>query len=286
MNRVALYHKDCADGTAAAAVFLTKYPEAHVVAMHHKYVPEQLEDAVKHVTSDTECFTLDCIIGAGIMAERGASLTIIDHHEAVFAAAAAHAHNARSGTAFLDKDHSAAVLAWKFFYPDIPVPHILELIEDIDLWRFKYGKDADYLRSAVEQYENDPLGFTALLHAPLEPLLEKGRHAVEYRDMLIDQYMHKANPVELSVTVSGVDMKVPCYNATFFKDYIANRFSEKTEGVVGVFAVVGADIRISFRSFDTHVPNAFAVAAAFGGGGHPNASACSLPLADFVRLTQ
>lgn len=55
----------------------------------------------------------------------------------------------RDGTA-------GCVLTWEFFYPNIPVPNVVALLGDYDIWAFKYGEDTNRLQTGIRLYDTRP----------------------------------------------------------------------------------------------------------------------------------
>lgn len=90
--------------------------------------------------------------------------------------------------AIFDLNRSGAGLTWDYFHPGLPRPHIIDLIEDRDLWKFKFGDETRAFHAVLTSYDitdlsvmlrlldewhgwtmpdsddEDPYAFKALLH--------------------------------------------------------------------------------------------------------------------------
>jgi hypothetical protein len=55
--------------------------------------------------------------------------------------------------AIFDMERSGAALTWDYFYPGKPRPRIIDLIEDRDLWRFRYGDESRAFHAALTSYD-------------------------------------------------------------------------------------------------------------------------------------
>ena len=57
----------------------------------------------------------------------------------------------------LDNEHSGAWLAWAHYHPDLPMPKLIEHIEDRDLWKFQLR----YTKEIIEGLRQNPQTFEA-----------------------------------------------------------------------------------------------------------------------------
>lgn len=134
------------------------------------------------------------------------------------------ANNPPNLAAIFDMNRSGAGLAWDYLHPGEPRPHIIDLIEDRDLWRFAFGdKKSQAFHAALTSYDitdlsamferldewnewcepdgdyEDPHAFKALLHVG---------HAILRSD---SQKLRAAVAASrLTITIAG--HTVPCAN--------------------------------------------------------------------------
>lgn len=138
MNYI-IYHANCMDGLCAAWVTLTGlrrqgFSDDEIVAIPAHYnnpLPElelQKSDAVYIVDFS---YPRDILIA---LAER-CQLTVLDHHDTA-AKALSGLSDEVSGNFVFNMEMSGAGLAWKWFFPTTPMPTIVQMVQDRDLWQF------------------------------------------------------------------------------------------------------------------------------------------------------
>ena len=128
---VVLYHKDCADGFAAATVAYM------VLEGDTTFVPVQYGDEMPDVTGKT-VYMVDFSVPPETLTAMAATaqrITVIDHHKSAIDKYAGYA-KPDNVTLELNEDRSGAWLAHQFFFPDDIVPDLIRLIDDRDRWQF------------------------------------------------------------------------------------------------------------------------------------------------------
>jgi oligoribonuclease NrnB/cAMP/cGMP phosphodiesterase (DHH superfamily) len=188
---VILYHANCPDGFGGAYAAWKKFGDAadYIPLSYGKPLPEELAGA--------EVYMIDmCFPQADMDALKATarSLTVLDHHEGV-------EDVVRSMPEFVyDKDRSGASIAWAYFHPGTPLPYLLALIEDDDLFRFRLPDTKPMLSyMAVKPFSFESWDeLAAGLDDPQtkEELLEKFRAYREYFDLLVEQGTHRAKLIE------------------------------------------------------------------------------------------
>jgi oligoribonuclease NrnB/cAMP/cGMP phosphodiesterase (DHH superfamily) len=123
-----LYHSNCADGFGAAWAAWKKLGNK----ADYKDVSygSELPDVEQYHT----IYILDFSYPRDVLEElrtAGFLVKIVDHHKS-----AQEALKDFPGAIF-DMEHSGAYLAWKYFHPELEIPHLIRLVEDRDLWFFK-----------------------------------------------------------------------------------------------------------------------------------------------------
>lgn len=128
-----VYHAPCLDGFTAAWAMWLSYPDAEFVPGVYGQEPPDC--------TDRKVYLLDFSYKRGVMENicaQAKSVLILDHHK-----------SAQEDLAGLDNwldgdtvnvvfnmTKSGARLAWEWFHPTKPVPQLVQLVEDRDLWRF------------------------------------------------------------------------------------------------------------------------------------------------------
>ncbi len=278
---VALYHKDCVDGTGAAAVLLRKFPQAKVFPLGFTTVKEDLELAKEVLTSDSEVIFVDTTIGLEEVAELVGSVLVIDHHISEKVRVEELAGKQLSITYVFDNSESGATLAFKHFFPGEELPKWLSYVRDIDLWKNELQPESGQFQQYLSTLRNQPESL-ALLFAP-------GANLAEYLQLgkiLLDSVQQEVESVTkidpLYLTISGY--KVPAFNITSHQSKAGNVLSLKNNSAVVMYTILGDQTKLSIRSGEGCVPSALVVAESFGGGGHEHASGATVDTRSFLHL--
>jgi uncharacterized protein len=279
MKTIVIYHKDCTDGTTAAAVVLRKYPDAKVFPLSHGFEPHELEPVLKEAEEGARILTVDCVIGVRDFLDKGFSVTSIDHHIGIKDEMIELAVKDKRFTFIFNNDKSGASLTWSTLFPEKEIPEIIRLVEDGDLWKGTYGKDTKNVGNYLFMLANKPEEMGKLFDAPLDDIRNKGAVISEYSDYLTAHAVKTTEPL----TVAIGEHHVPFYNITFNKSEACNQLAKLRHQTVGLFSIDGEKVKISFRSLDGQNPSALDLAKVLGGGGHVKASGAGMKLEDFIK---
>lgn len=275
---VGVYHKDCVDGTTAAAVVLRKYPHAQVFPLSHAYTPEDITPIVSVTTADTALYFVDCAIGVREFLARGNKATVLDHHIGIKDEFEALAKEDENLTFIFDNEKSGASLAWSYFFPDADMPELIKYVEDADLWRHVYGDTTARVSLYLSLHLNDPKRVLALMEGDLE-MIERDGEILRMSAKKEVERQVRLDPVRLRVG----DHVVHAFNITQFESACGNLLSEKMGQAVALFTVKGKRVKLSFRSKEGQMPTALSLAKELGGGGHAHASGADIPLPSFLK---
>lgn len=287
---VVLYHKNCPDGTASAAVVWTelKNTATYIAVQYGDPVPDQVDG--KHVLIVDFSFKADVIQG---LRSRVKSLLILDHHataekdladvtpikvsswnqwETLIRSEEGPSYPVQ---ALFDMDRSGAGITWDFFNPLMPRPIVIDAVEDRDLWRFNHESTKPLMAGLLANqgvlgdgegvepfYYWAELMFNAGI---LDDLIRDGR-------VLIDQqtnFVHTLAKQAFRMWIGGFN--VPVVNGPSFLASELGNLLAQGEPFAAVFSQ-GEDFRIySLRSTDEG-EDVGQIAASYGGGGHRNAA--------------
>lgn len=278
-NIIAIYHKDCIDGTTAAAVLLTKYPSAQVFPLGHGFEAHELEPILSLAQPNDTIFTVDCVIGVRELLSKGCAVTSIDHHAGIKDEMMQLAKDNPKFTFVFDTTKSGASLSWNYFFPTLPTPEIIRYVEDADLWNWKYGTDTKDVNNFLFLMTNRPTDVQKLFNTPLDEVKKDGKAISGYTDYIVQSAVEKTEPIYLSI----LGHKVPFYNITILKSESGNKLTLLRKEAVGLFSIDGNKVKISFRGLDQQKPNALELAQALGGSGHTNAAGAGMKLEDFIQ---
>lgn len=272
-----IYHKDCRDGTAAAAVVLKKFPNAQTFPLAHNYTPEEIETVLDLTAPDAHIYIVDSVLGLSEFLSRGHLVTVIDHHISEHARVLQMAEQESSLIYIFDNAKSGASLAWSYLFPEEKIPELLLHVEDNDLWKKQLGENTEHIVNYLSLWNNDPHHIGTFFDTELSELIEKGRILTTYAHAMVGRYI-----LLESITLSIEHHKILAYNITDYQSACGNSLSNEQNSAVALYTIIGNEVKFSFRSKDGQDPSALDLATALGGGGHRNASGATISLKDFI----
>jgi uncharacterized protein len=267
-----LYHGGCPDGFGGAYAAWKKLGEVaeYIPVQHGKPAPEHLEGK--------DLYLIDFCYPEPIMLElekTAKSITVLDHHEGARAVAT-------QFPGVFDTKRSGATIAWSYFHPDVPVPLLLEYVEDGDLYVFKLPSSRAMLAYMYAQPFHFEMWDT--LREQLETtagqamIVERGKVYAEHFHILVEQIAQKAT----LVSFEGYE----CYLATaphMFVSDVGNYLANTRPPLALITNFRGDVLTVSLRS-DPSI-DVSAIARKYGGNGHPQASAFRLNWGDPLPWT-
>ncbi|PIT96818.1 phosphoesterase [Candidatus Campbellbacteria bacterium CG10_big_fil_rev_8_21_14_0_10_35_52] len=280
---IGIYHKDCTDGSAAAAVLLKRFPDAKLFPLNHTYTEEDLSSIYKEIALGADIYLLDLAFVEEKLIEtldENNNIVILDHHISAKKKAEQIASKHKNITYIFDNNKSGASLAWNYFFPDKEVPEIIKYVEDSDLWKLKYGNNTKYATNYLSMYTNLPETLLRFFDGDIEEIKKNGKIITEYTDIQIDRIVRGIGNIILRIG----EFTVPAYNITMYESPVGNKISEKQGRATVMFSIKGNSVRFSFRSKDGQNPSALELAVLLGGGGHQNAAGAEISLKDFLNI--
>lgn len=258
-----IYHKNCADGLAAAlAVKLYCWEkEIEFESLTAQYGDTPPDVTGKDVMIVDFSYPREQLL---VIHESAKSLVVIDHHKTSEAALI--------GLDFchFDMSKSGAVLTWEYLFPTTPLPELFKYVQDRDLWTWTLPQSKE-VSAALRSY---PPFFDVwekfLTPKSIEALKAEGGAILRYQQHEIDAALSR--PVE-RVVIGGYD--VPCVNCTHLISELGNELAQN-EPFAALYFDTNDKRVFSLRSTDAGVDVA-EVAKQYGGGGHRNAAGFSVP---------
>lgn len=199
-----------------------------------------------------------------IMADLSKSLLVFDHHET--------AEMEYRGLDFcrFEMDKSAVRMAWEYFHPEgAAPPEWVRLIEDRDLWRFRYGARTRNFRAYMQTWPRTVDGWLAAFRHPAEEQQMMGAGVLAYQTRLVDSIARHATRLDWS----GFGAVV-VNTGTMCSD-VGNRMLQLDEGAAIAICYYQTKDGLWHHELRTRTntgPHVGHLARAFGGGGHPNAA--------------
>lgn len=275
---VCIYHKDCVDGTTAAAVLLKKFPHARAFPLAHGYTKEDIDEILDVTSVEAHIYIVDSVLGLAEFVERGNQVTILDHHISVYEETKTFVADHPNATYHFDNAKSGASLTWSYLFPEEPVLELVRLVEDNDLWIRAFGDATQHVVNYLSLLRNDPQRVCLLLDTDIEIIKKNGEQLTAYIHSEVERAV-LSEPI--FVTIGAYE--VPVFNITNHQSACGNILSTKLDAAVGMYSVSGNEVRLSFRSLSHQTPSALTLAEILGGGGHQNASGARVELSVFVN---
>jgi oligoribonuclease NrnB/cAMP/cGMP phosphodiesterase (DHH superfamily) len=280
VRRVCFYHAGCPDGFGAAWATRIAWGEKA------RYLPRGHEDQI-----DVADYVGVRVVYAdiappneelGALCEVAEQITILDHHISSQQRIEAEPKLVESAEEMghellFDLDHSGAVLAWRYFHPDRPIPDLLRYVEDQDMWSWKLPCSQE-VNAAITSYPRRFDIWDELAERPIEALAKEGEPIVRANKMEVVRALKTASTIQ-------VDGKpVEAVNATLSRSRIGHELAQRAcfGGAWGcVYRVIGDRVHATLYSIgDFDVSR---IAGRYGGGGHRNASGFAVDLDVWLR---
>jgi len=269
---VVIYHGKCADGFSGAWVcrrYLEKRKKELSVPMTIEYYPGVYQVDPPD-TKGAIVYMVDFSYKRPVMQkiiDEASAVIHLDHHKTAIEDLAG--LEAPWYITRFDNDHSGAMIAWNYFFPNEEPPTMLRHIEDRDLWRFKLQGTRE-INAAVFSYDYTFENWDELMTqsaAGIRQLENEGaalerKHFKDIKEML--------DVVYTDINVGGYVLK--CANLPYTLSSDAGHILCETQPFGCCFYFKPNGVEFSLRSNDTKVVDVSEIAKQYGGGGHRNAA--------------
>lgn len=260
---VVLYHAKCFDGLGAAwsaKQALGDRAEYHAASYQDKWDFSYFKDKLVYLL-DFSMKRKEFLL----LKEQAKAVMVLDHHKT--------AEEEIGDLVVIDQTKSGAILAWKHFHPGKEAPFYLKLIQDRDLWKWKFDETLHFT-SALGAFGFELDTFEETMKKPLEELLELGKIEAEK----LQTEMEEAAKVKHLVEFMGYEVYA-CVGSPKISSNLGNHLAKGMP--FGIVYYDKEDIRIvSLRSTDDGEDVSAIAKQIEGGGGHRNAAGCSFNLSD------
>lgn len=257
---ICIYHAECTDGAASAAVVNRKFPDCQMVAMKHG-------DPIPVDVSGARVFIVDFSFSADVLNDiqaKAKELHWYDHHKTAVPT------QQDLGFGTLDLNESGASLTWKMLFPHDPVPPIIAYVRDKDLWLWELpdSREISVSLGAMDEHMDPKNPIWPDLFAKslddLRLMRDDGRRLLKQQRANIEKGCKRA----FELTFHGHRaLAVNWTNeASAFGEYI---YKDLGYDIAIIFFYDGGHWKFSLRSNRIDVS---AIAQTYGGGGHPGAA--------------
>ncbi len=268
-----IYHKNCLDGSGAAAVVARKVPDCEFLPMQYSNPPPTVEGRVVYCVDFG--FPLD---GMRTLKAQAKELIWIDHHQS------AEPVWRQLGWGVFDLTECGTSLAWKTLFPGEPVPPVVAYIRDKDLWRWELPDSRAICAGLSEAFAKSRID--GLLDVDLVAMAERGRPIIA------------AQKARVAVSAATGVPLVDAFGRKGLRALAVNTFNDLNELGEHICTPVadgglGYDLAVMFyrkqpgrwvhslRSAGQ--TDCATIAETYGGGGHPSSS-CFLSDAPIVPV--
>ena len=255
MRTYVFYHDGCLDGFGAAWAAREELGDGVRYVPHHPSQP---------FPDDLRPGSRVYILDLGLprerlmeLVERHGEVRVVDHH------ATWESEMADLPFVTFDRGHSAAVLAWRVFHPERPVPILLRHVEDSDLGRF----EMEGTRAVTAALSSYPMEFDLWDRLDVDELRNEGEAIQRYREKQAARTAGNARLAEIA------GHRVPVVNATSDVSLVCGRLLEVYPDAP--FAAAYREMASGHRRWSLRSRGEVDVARVAeerGGGGHPAAS--------------
>lgn len=276
-NIAIIYHKNCTDGLGAAWV-ANRYFREKYINPNLTFIPADFKDPFPDLPEGTTAYILDFSYSPEVTeaAAKKYKLIMLDHHDTAMRKLDNVSHLFEH---VFDQARSGTGLAWDYFFPDKDRPKIVNLIEDQDLWLFKYRDTIGftcYLNMDLNFYK--PLDQQFHLLESVHWMLENNKENKSEFQILTKFYLNQVDIMAKAAMLVKYDKYTfPVVNApSIFSSHIGNQLA-KSYGLAATYSIKqDMAITYSLRSIDP--VNVAIIAEKFEGGGHPRASGLKIKM--------
>lgn len=300
------YHGFCMDGIGSLAVMIHKWGKENVipVPLDHAKKEDSFQRLMTTIEQNVGQISIVAILDFSfdfklmsdiedICEEHRLGFLLIDHHEGCRGDInQLEVYADRSGCSItFDPSRSGAYLTWEHYFPSIPVPPVLQYIDDGDRYQFQLPRSREVCGVLVfltGKKDYDTL--VEFLSLPMDSLLsfvdDDMKYVGEYMDKTVDLYTVgvKTQTLKIGEEEFSIILK-PCDLA--FASMVGEAYYNIRTDVhaVVMYTGLGQEVNVSVRSNgEFHCGAAVKIAQHFGGNGHPNAAGFRIHRKEFVEL--
>jgi oligoribonuclease NrnB/cAMP/cGMP phosphodiesterase (DHH superfamily) len=268
-----IYHKDCADGIAAAWCFWNMYGDTYDyhAGVYNEPPPDVFDRDVYLVD-----FSYSREVVEGIL-QYANKVVLLDHHKSALDALWDLGVKDNFDTSFATMNSSGAMIAWNYLQAkhkrNDKVPYVLQHIQDRDLWKFEM-KDTRLVMMAVFSYE-----MTFEVYSKLMSLNKSGIKALVKEGIVLERKykmdLYKAIEHSKRFITIGSHL-VPCANVGGIYSSDAGNTMSIGQRFAATYYDSDKHRVFSLRSA-TDGLDVSEIAKEFGGGGHVHAAGFKVP---------
>ena len=262
LRPLCLYHRNCLDGSAAAAVVQLFHPHAEFLPVQYGSPIPKVEGRLVYVVDFG--FPLEQMRA---LRAQASEVVWIDHHASQVAT-----HRAL-GWGILDTTECAASLAWRTLFPGQPEPPVIAYVRDKDQWRWELP-DSRAIAAGLSKTFSESR-FAGILTCDLDKMKRMGIPLLEKQAQRVTKAAAKgvaiADPFGL---IGRRALAVPCHHdLNDLGDHVCTPIERGGLGYDLAILIYRKPDGAWVHSLRANgLVDCGQIADARGGGGHPNAA--------------
>jgi len=274
-NIIIIYHGPyCCDGFGSALAAYLKFGDNayYYPTSHGSDIPPDVTGKIVYI--------LDFSYKKEIlekMINQANCLKVIDHHKT----AEKELEDINDQYKIFDMNHSGAILTWKYFFPDLEAPLLLQYVEDRDIWLKQMPNTEEVTTALFDLPKDFEVWKEYLNNQKIEELIEKGSAVLEHNKLEVQKITNSAFITNWNIKIDNEDHDfnvAVCNSPTLQSDIgnylVANKFKDEVD-FAAVFYYDGEYTKFSLRSTNDK-QDVSIIARIYGGGGHRNAAGCAI----------
>lgn len=271
---IVLYHKNCTDGVASAAVIEYYRTRANTsFTSWIDYIPmsygETPPDVIgKNVVICDFSFKKDILLD---MISKANSLIILDHHKT----AEADLKDIESKHKIFDMNYSGAMITWLYMFDNALPPRFIRYVQDRDLWQKRIPGSEEFALYALSLNCNISKFVECFDDEHVEKAVKLGSGMLTMSKINIDRILRNSE-LKFVRFSNGETYLVAYVDSCIYMSELGNELINKYPNAD--FSVVSRKSNNiyyhSLRSSDDRL-DVTNIAKLYNGGGHRNASGCS-----------
>ncbi len=275
-EKVVCYYHDDPDGISSAAIVKSVYPDAKFYRMNYSDEVEFSSEMIDKTIIVDFSFKKEQMEW---LRKHSKVFCWIDHHKTAMEELQ-EIWNSDEIDGLRDTTKSGCRLSWEWFYPNESVPRTIELIEDYDIWAWKYGEKTAQFAEGIWITTQDPeddvwydLLFSSLPHS-FNKILKLGESLLLAKSFRIQKTIRTG--IKVILDGRSTFMVNTNHDVSKVGEHI---YKEMGYPVALMWAMKGHNVICSLRSNKIDVGE---IAKSHGGGGHKFAAGFEVDL-DFIE---
>lgn len=268
-----LYHAGCLDGFGAAWVVRKCHGAENVdfVAVRYNQPPPDVKDRRVYIVD----FSYKLDVMRQILND-AAHVVLIDHHVGAKEELEPLIQDPPFNLSIkYDMNFSGAVLTWKYLFRSKEMPMLLEILQDHDLYKFKFDMFTKYVIAALVSYPYDFDVWDKFFLLPdLSSLVNEGQVLLRKINQDIERIVSET---KRRMIIGGYDIAVANVPRIYRTEAGNYMYQDESEPFVATYCDTARGRVFSLRSrnegFDVNQ-----IAKLYGGSGHAHAAGFTMPI--------